>query len=381
MSDTAVAELPLEEDSSIAGGDAAPSAEHDGRPRCEKCGTPSDASACPSCGWYPSVGVFVEIDKQYEALQHPELAEQQDDAETPSELQKHLDVWKTLIPAWGWVTIGVCVGVLALCVAARVFFELSGSPWRATCAVTLLLVGIMTAIVMHLTAFILSSADDAELGPKDVLIKPFKAWAKIGAELPERAWLVQIASGALSAIIGATAIIGGIPYERLLDWGFKQPVSQSLAGAIIDQAKQQAAEEKSLEEAVNDFAGQAAGDLTGDEEKPPEKPRTKLDCLVIGYRVNDRGTLDSILLATEVDGRLKYIGDVRPQLEEEPRQEMLEKFEAAGTKRAFVRTNVEALWLKPKFTCKASYTEWPEGKSRPRELRWEEMLDEMTLPW
>ena len=33
-------------------------------------------------------------------------------------------------------------------------------------------------------------------------------------------------------------VIGGIPYERLWDWGFKEPPKQNLMGAVMDRAKQ-----------------------------------------------------------------------------------------------------------------------------------------------
>ncbi len=38
-------------------------------PACEKCGTPIDAHealVCRKCGWYASIGSFVEIDQSWE---------------------------------------------------------------------------------------------------------------------------------------------------------------------------------------------------------------------------------------------------------------------------------------------------------------------------
>ncbi|MEO1497890.1 MAG: hypothetical protein AAFV43_12155 [Planctomycetota bacterium] len=381
MSEAALADPPIE-DQQAPVSEAAAAPEEDTRPRCEKCGAPNDAAACPACGWYPAAGVFVEIDKAYEALHNPELATQEAEEAPQSELQKHLDVWRTLIPTWGWIIIGICLTLVISSAVARVYFDATGSAWRTTYSLTQLFFGVLALIVAHLTAFVLCSSEDAELGPKDVLVKPFKAWRTIVADLPDRVWLVQVGSGALAAILCATLIIGGIPYERLLDWGFKQRAQTNLVGAIAEQAKQLRAEEKSMEESMNDFASDAAGGLLeGDAENAPEKPRTKIDCLLIGYRLTKERRIDSVLLATETGGRLKYIGDVRPKLTPEERDELFAKFDRAEATRPFVRTNATAQWLRPKFTCKASYTEWPEGKSRPRELRWEELLEEMSLPW
>ena len=36
-------------------------------PACEKCGRPNGLAACPHCGWYPVLGIHVEIDDAYEA--------------------------------------------------------------------------------------------------------------------------------------------------------------------------------------------------------------------------------------------------------------------------------------------------------------------------
>jgi hypothetical protein len=47
-------------------------------PCCEKCELPlkSDVvSICRNCGWYPSLGTYVELDEEYEALSDPEKVE------------------------------------------------------------------------------------------------------------------------------------------------------------------------------------------------------------------------------------------------------------------------------------------------------------------
>lgn len=328
------------------------------------------------------LNIFVEIDKAYEALQNQDAVIPTEEAAEPakSDLQKHWEVWSKLIPAWGWGLIASIGGLLVLSVVVRVFFEVSGAPGRTAYSLTQLLLGAVVGTVGHLTAFVLCSSEDADMGVKDVLVKPFKAWSKTIAELPYRVWVAHLGGCGLAAVVGSTLIIGGIPYERLLDWGFKERAKSNLVGAIADQASKIRAEEKSMEEAVSDFASQGAGDLLAGDAAAEEKPRTNFDCLIIGYRLTKGGRIETLLLATDTGGRLRYVGDVRPKLEAEAREAMLKKFVANGAKRPFVRTTASAQWLRPRFTCRASYTSWPEGK-RPRELRWEALLEEMKLPW
>ena len=103
-------------------------------------------------------------------------------------------------------------------------------------------------------------------------------------------------------------VIGGLPYERLWDWGFKPPAKQDLMAAVMDRAKQvENNKADSLEEAVGDFAGKAGLD----EEKTPPKPRKNTDCVIIGYQFDKDGRLSALVLGTAHLGKLVYAGNVR----------------------------------------------------------------------
>jgi hypothetical protein len=352
-------------------------------PSCEKCGFLTMAAACPACGWYPSVGIYVEIDATFEALHGAPIPQAEGAAPPPEGLAKHLAVWKGLVPAWGWMLLGTTLAVFVACVAARVMTDASPT-YRTVWGVSLLLGGAMTALVAHIACFVLMSSDDADLGVADLLVKPLRAWSRLLAELPRRVTVLNAANAGVTAALGAALVVGGIPYESLLDWGFKARAKPNLAGMIAEQAQKIEGKEKSMEEAVNDFAGKAAGDLTGDQPEV-EKPRTPLDCVVIGYTARgDAKTgakqIDSLLLAADARGKLKYIGAVRPLLEKVEMRELLRKFEQAPSSRPLVTTNATALWVRPKFTCRVTYTEWPDG-SRPKQLKWDSLMEEVQLPW
>lgn len=355
-------------------------------PVCEKCGFVTTAAACPKCGWYASVGVFVEIDEKFEAVTNAQAAPA--DGEAPAEQSApeqpewaaHVEVWKSAIPVWGWLMLGTTGGVLAAAIGARL--ALTQAPeWHTTVGVAGLLVGIMVAVTAHVTSFIFASSEDADMGVADLLIKPFKSWKAIAAELPERLWLANTLNVGVTTTLSAALIVGGIPYERLLDWGFKPRAKQTLVSMIAEQAaKAPGSGSDSLEGAMGDFAGKAAGDLEGDKKPEPAKPRTKLECLVIGYQLDKEGALVKLLLAADNGGKLKYIGAVRPKLDADEEAKLLERFAASAAARPLVKTTESGVWLRPRFMVSATYTEWPEGR-RPRDLTWDAMMDEVKLPW
>ena len=351
-------------------------------PTCEKCGAVSDAAACPHCGWYPSLGIFVEIDQAFEAVMIATPAAEGEEApvaEKQPEWAKHVEVWRTLIPAWGWLMIATTLGVVGAGVAIRVA-SLANPSLQTYAGVTGLVAGATVLLVAHVIGFLLNSFEDAESSVSDLVIKPFKSWKVILSGLPERLWLANTANAALSTVLTSALIVGGIPYERLLDWGFKARPKANLVGMIADQAaKNQGKGSDNLEDAVEELAGTADG-LKKNDKKPPKVVRQRLECLILGYRTDRDGQLTELLLAADQKGKLKSIGSVQPDLSGGEKIELVDRFKQSTASRPFVKTSDSAIWLRPRFTCRVTYNDWPNGK-RPRGLKWEELLDEVKLPW
>ena len=72
---------------------------------CEKCEArlASDVvSICRHCGWYASLGQFVEVDPDWEIDLEPESATAEAEA---APRPSHLQVWLGLLPRWSWVII------------------------------------------------------------------------------------------------------------------------------------------------------------------------------------------------------------------------------------------------------------------------------------
>ncbi len=374
-------ELPIQPSAST---DSAHPAESG--PICEKCGLPNAATACRRCGWYPVLGIHVEIDDAYEAallpLTLPAATGAAQAAAAKPDWRKHLAVWRGLVPWWAWLVIGTTLGCLGAGVAAQI--ATLGNPAVQTwCGVAGLVGGLVIAAAAHVVAFILCSFEDANFGVADIIVKPLKSWKQIASGLPENIALANSANFGVSLALTAALVVGGIPYERLLDWGFTARPKQSLVGAIASAASEGKAEgADSLEGAVNDFAGEAGVDGLNGAGAPSEevKPREKLECLIIGYHAGKSGGVQALLLATDVAGKLAFVGQVQPELETTEAIDLLKKFDQNVSTRPLVKTSLTATWLRPRFTCRVTYSDWPKGQ-RPQELEWDEMLDEVQLPW
>lgn len=345
-------------------------------PACEKCHAPlkqATVTVCARCGWYPSLGIFVEIAHDFEAAFNTELtAEERPPAPT------HLQVWARLLPWWGWTLIGTALAIVAISIGVRL-----ASPtenFRTTWAVSQLLAGAILAFACHATAFFMAASDDSDIGILDAFIKPLRAWLRHFADLPERFWLTESACVGAVAALSAALIIGGIPYNNLLDWKIKAPPKQSLMGAVMAEAQKIEGEKKKLEDAVSDFAGQAGdGALNGDGKTKPAE-RKNSDCLIIGVLLTTQGGINQFVLATDVNGRLVYAGKVTAKIPPEEEPKLVAQLKAIQTPKPFVNAPEGAMWLKPQFTCQVSYTK-QNAQGRLAELKFEEMRGELKLPW
>lgn len=325
----------------------------DGSPRCEKCGAPIASTGsfiCRHCGWYASIGSYVEIDKQWEVESDPEMA-----GEVLPEPEEEFQM-----PDWAWITIG-CVGtVVAESIAARLLTE-AESLERTAWSVTQLFVGLGVVGIVHFVAFVLLMRDDSEASLLDFALRPLKIWICRFHELPKAQWLTHLLASGLTAVVMATLVIGGIPYERLLDWGTKAPVKKDLMGAIASQAQKLEGDDESLEEAVQDFAGKQ--DLTNQDgkkkkvvKKDEATERQEDDCVIIGYRTNSEGLLYQLVLAGENYGKLQHVGQVRPQLSVKELRKLGNQLEQYKRFDPFVKVQMEDVhWVEPVIACRISY--------------------------
>ena len=345
-------------------------------PRCEKCDAPLKSemvTICRRCGWYASLGTFVEVDPDWEA--DPDAAPSGD----PAPQKSHLQVWLELLPRWSWVIIGSVLAVVIESVVARVVTP-ADSALRTAWSLSQLAVGVVVAAGCHVFNFLVCAADDADFGVLDLVLKPLKLWICAAQNLPTRLWVTNAAACGLAAAILSLVVIGGIPYERLWDWGFKEPVKQNLMGAVMDRAKQLDSRNgaDNLEDAIGDFAG--SQDVNPDVPKPkPAKPRSKADCVILGYQVDRDGRLDKLYLGTAHRKRLIYAGVVALNMPDDQRQVLLQSLEAIMSMKAFDPIEADADWVEPKYACRVTFTERLKG-GRLRDIQWDTLLGDIAMP-
>jgi hypothetical protein len=341
-----------------------------GVPQCEKCSAPikSDIVAiCRSCGWYASLSTFVELDQDWEIYTN-EAAEPTKAAPQKS----HIRVWLDLVPRWGWIIIASALAVVVESIVAR-FATPADSMLRTTWSLSQLAIGLIAAAACHVFNFVVQAADDSDLGVIDIFLKPFKLWLRTFDRMPTRLWLANTAVCGVIAAAMSLLVIGGIPYERLWNWGFQQPVKQELMSAVMDRAKElDSRNDGELDEAIGDFAGKASTDAEGKPKTPP-KPRKKADCVILGYQVDRAGRLDSLVLGTAHRGELVHAGHVSPELSDDERNSLLAELTASKTLKPFIVMEAEGTWVKPKFTCRVSYGEQLKS-GQLRDVRWDSLM-------
>jgi hypothetical protein len=344
-------------------------------PCCEKCGVEFNSQVvtiCRACGWYSSLNTYVELDQKWEATTNGEPVVAVAQKLGPAD-------WLKLIPRWGWFVIACASFIVVESVAVRLSTP-GGSSLRTAWSLTQLTLGAMTFIGCHIFNFLMLAAEDTDVGILDMLLKPLRLWGKTCRWLPKRLWLFNSLVCGCVAVLMSFLVIGGLPYERLWDWGFTEPPKQNLMAAVMDQAKKVEGEDKDLEEAVQDFAGK--GEVDPDEaaqkaKQAAEKKREHTDCVIIGYQAAKDGHLEWLVLATAHRHNLAYAGKVKPKLSDEELAQMVDVLKSNVVKEPFISVQMDNVtWVKVKYACRVSFTEqFSDG--RLRDAEWDKMLGAM----
>jgi hypothetical protein len=256
----------------------------------------------------------------------------------------------------------------------------AGSSLRTAWSVGQLIIGVVAAASCHALNFLLQVADNADTGMLDLCLKPLRLWVRTCYGLPRRLWLVNTLACGTIAVLMSFVVIGGLPYDRLWDWGFKQPPKQNLMGAVIDRMKQIDGNDgaDNLEDAVKDFAGSQNPDGDNNKKHTP-KPRQNSDCIILGYHLDRDGKLAWLVLGTTQRGHLVFAGRVAPRLSDDETHELLQSLQAIKTDRPLIKVdNVSAFWVSPKFTCRVSSTEQMQD-GRLKDLEWDQLLGTMEI--
>jgi hypothetical protein len=356
-------------DSLGIGNDAIELAARYNGPSCDKCGKPMKSdmvTVCRHCGWYASLGQFVEVDRNWETYCDD------DEPQAAPVPKSHAEIWSQLLPPWAWVVIATVSAVVVESIVARLVTAES-SALRTTWSLSQLVLGIIAFLSCHLFIFMFAIADDADTGALDIILKPLKLWFRAFANLPSRLWVTDTAAAGLTGVVMSIVVIGGLPYERLWDWGFEKPKKSNLMGAVVSQVqKVEGKGADNLEDAVKDFAN--TQNLEQDKKPvPPPKPRQQADCVILGYRVDAEGKLQSLILGTALKDKLVYACSITPQLSSEEVAGLTQMLNDTRSHQPYLPIQVNAQWVVPTYSCRISY-ESQEKSGRLMNPRWEEFL-------
>ena len=334
---------------------------------CEKCETAIDGRQewCHRCGWYPRLKRHVELDP-WDREDAP--------GQTP---RSHLEVWRKLIPLWAWKLAGGVAVIVALSVLARVFLPHHGQ-YRFRWTIAQMVIGDLVMLSGYIGAYLFAIMENDRLTLIDFLLKPIAIWATVARELPKTFWRVALGSWGLTAMASAF-IVGGLADKDLTDWG-GETAKFNLVKAITAQAEllAQNGNDEGLEKAIDDFAGPAGNPAANGEPVTLPKPRVTADCLIVGFEPDGSRDFKSLILATEVDGKLACVGIVSAGIPPEVRDELNQRMRKLKRSEPFVPNHYIAEWVQPKLVCRVTATEWSSSK-RLVAPKFEKLLADIPL--
>jgi hypothetical protein len=309
-------------------------------PCCEKCHAPLHAgggSICPRCGWYAVAKTFVAIDRNWDADDDAKQARGEG------------------IPGWAWIVIAGVLAVIVESTAVRLATP-DGSSLRSTWAGAQLLAGMAAFVFCQIVGFVVLMRNDSSAALLDVILKPFKISGVLFRSLPRRTWAVTLGVSGLAAVASAALVIGSVPYHWLWSWNVDYRSSQALESAV----------------------GQQLNPSQLPEAAEKDTSRQTITCVIIGYELNDDGTLRVVLVARESFGKLIYAGGVAPTGEAALLFELRENLLQSRSQGPVIPMTFNSNWVLPKYTCQISYG-FEQDNQKLTDLRWEGDVREMRM--
>lgn len=357
--DPAALNRSLENLRASVGATAAPPAKASPKPSsgvavttCAKCGATESwglASWCPRCGYYPAFGTCIDTGPR-----------QDEPADAVSFVQ--------VIPVWVWTLVAGIAGLFVLNLGATFIFAPKGFE-RYFWTVSHFLIGTVAVVGAHMMAFLGGISESGKITPFDIVLKPFEVWKPTIRKLPAKAWLVWAAAWGAWGIFCAAVLVGGVRYSTIFDdWGFEKSANVNLVQEIVKKARAEGEDgAKSLEDAMNDFVGEG---VPGEETEEEIAKWPHADCLIIGYQPDkEAGGFSAILVATVIDNQLRYAGLVRVKdIPQHDREQLYARMRSLVQKKPFVKSDLEAIWIKPELMCRVAYKDFTKSKEfiRPR---------------
>lgn len=328
---------------------------------CENCqlSTESGHNWCRHCGYCKLTRSFVELEP-WEAAATAAAVEQSAGNASAHPVQ----ILFRAVPRWAWHLLAGVAVILAISLTVRLLAPQTG-PFRVAWTYGQILIGLVTFTVAYGAAYFFAIMVDGTLSILDLVLRPHTIWAISFRELPESLRRVSLGVWGAVAVLFALLVVGGLDFSKLIDWG-QPPPKRNLLAAITDLAKQAGDNGKSMEEALDEFTNQAGAKdkLDADKEADADPRKLTADCLILGFVPLRENDFSALILASEVDGKIAYVGTVSDGIPAEVRAELNQRMRKLLRNAPLVRCELEGFWLKPKLTCQVRFQSWTNAKNK-----------------
>jgi len=315
-------------------------------PQCASDIQSKGSTYCPYCGFDPRSAAPEQADAWARAVAAKRLA-------TPPALQR--------APLWALWLLGGIAGILLADFAIQKLLA-DTSRLRHAISVGQVFLGGLAILIAHAGAYLTAIMEHDGFHLLDFILRPIAIWRHTFKFLPHTTSRVCAAGWGIAAVTGAFAFLGGISFDFLWEWELSDSPSSGLTVAT----------QQSINDAVKKIVKDVKG-VTKTYEKPePKKPDPRdaktaaappklagkpVDCLIIGFVPAGPNEFSRLVLAADVNGKLRFVGTVT-DVTDEARVILNKRMREIIAQTPIVQCGVTAQWLEPRLTCRVRTKGW-----------------------
>jgi len=336
---------------------------------CSNCNQrmTGDALWCQACGFYSSLGTFVET--------------QVEDTRSAADEAVYTRDWIRCAVA-GSIVILLVSG----CSIAARFLTAAYSAERFWYSIPQVGVGCVMLLSAHLAASVWGLLHASDVRITAIVTNPIDLWRVTFEQLPKSWRRLSIGGGGLLAILLGLTVVEGVTLSHLTGTRSIPPkpkLFSSLVGQATAAARAQAdgqPQPQSLEEAIEQFADQgeeftegAIDDIaafnpwdknsvdeedeageTESEDADAVRPEVTVTCVIVGYTVGDNGRIHELLTAAMHRGRLTYAATVSDGVKERLPVTVAKQLQQLVQKKPPIvcpTAGRKVVWVRPAATC------------------------------
>jgi hypothetical protein len=209
------------------------------------------------------------------------------------------------------------------------------------------------------------------LGIGDLFVRPFVVLAPTMRDVAlPGVWRrpALLAFGIVAEVVGL-AVVGGIPWDRVWELGPAEPPKRKLVQSIENIGK----------ETDDESTTAPAGNILS--------AKRRADCVIIGYTPTlasrivggspDDPDFSSLILASDIRGKLTFVGVVSGGIPDADRQAIRTRLRELARNRAIIPAGVSANWLEPVLACRVTYAR-TTSDNRFEGIEYDKLLAEIS---